>query len=1131
MSPGGGSYTTTTNWNPNGTPSFGDTANFSSGFYTVTFPSFGSVMGATFNVQSSANLTLSLGMNAFVSPSAVTLVGGTSTTVSFTGSGATFNTTSITGDGTSSHITFQPSNNSQVALNGTAESNGSRISVNFSGQGTLTTNGATIGDLNAGSPTATTSLTNSLTLTNSTSANSSYAGQVTGGGSFVVSGGSLTLTNSSNSFSSGVTVNTGASFIIPSMNCMGSGTLTLAGGTFAPSSPITTSQSTSVTASSTLNASGGAFTHTGTLTGSGGATLGTSGTVSLNTLSCSSGTFTVSGNLSGSQALTAQGGGTVVLSGSNSYTGGTVIASSTTLSVGSASNIGGGSAALTLSGGTLQTTGAITSSGAFGVTSSSTLNASGGAFTHTGTLTGSGGATLSSSGTVSLNTLSCSSGTFTVSGNLSGSQTLTAQDGGTVVLSGTNSYTGGTVIASATTLSIGSVSNIGGSGAALTLSGGTLQTSGAVTSSGAIGVTSSSTIDGSGGAATFTGTLTGSDTSTLTCSGTVSLNTVTLPSGTFTISGPLGGSQAFTKAGGGTLIMNSANTYTQLTTIAAGTLTFSSASTAGPVTVASGATFNGVGTIGGTLTLNGGTLQPGNSPGTMVITGDFDVTDPASIIAIEVTDTGQTSLLDITGSADLNGNGVLQFTADAGTYMKGMSFTFLTASGGVNGKFASSNIDSVFAGLNPDLVYNANSVELFLLPDVIPINPTLSGGISTSGLTGNNLALANYLNSLSASQLGPSFTTLSELEGSDLDQALSTLSPSRNSFSTYVSEITLFSCSSLLNAHSSALRLVRGSSTSSPLVAKNKPPAPSNCPSTQSLNPHCESTEVSAPPSCSYPFSLWATGFGELARQKAANQNPRFHVQTGGAMLGFDWADPHFVQLGIAAAYFHSTIDQSENFGDNTLDAGSLGLYSTLYASHFYLETSLWNGIESIQNRRNVFFSDFSEVAKSHHNAYIGDAHLGIGYDCEFQRGSFHGIFEPFANVDWAWDWEAQYKERGASPYNMQFKSHFSSMLQAEAGAYFYAAWDLADGMFILKQKASYLFRTPFHVGTISSNLVGFPGSFTVAAFTQNQNLFSPSTELLWRARNGSYGSVLYDGEFSSTWMLNELVVRIGKYF
>ena len=398
-----------------------------------------------------------------------------------------------------------------------------------------------------------------------------------------------------------------------------------------------------------------------------------------------------------------------------------------------------------------------------------------------------------------------------------------------------------------------------------------------------------------------------------------------------------------------------------------------------------------------------------------------------------------------------------------------------------------------------------------------------------NGLSGNNYSVANYLNKLPPESLSPSFNSLVQLTGASLNKALETISPSRNSAINYVSQITLFLLNGMLESRFTSQRRLPEKKVSffacndEDLIAgfkekwitpkkKKKPSLPS--------------------------YSVWADGFGDFARQSADSENPTFSVKTAGLLVGFDakyYDLPNSVLdsslIGVAGSYVHSSLEHRNHFGKNDFDAGYLVLYGTLYSSRYYVDLSCWNGYEHIDNTRFVFFSDFYGRAESGQDCYVGDVHTGSGYDYPFETRNMYGIFEPFIGLDWAYNYEEGYQEKGAAPYNMHVGKRFSSMLQTEVGTNTYFNWEFDKGVLTLREKFSYINRQPFGVGKTNVNIVGSPGSFSVAAFTHNQSLFSPLIEIAWREKSGNYGSLLYDGEFGSGWISNEVVARIGRFF
>ena len=269
----------------------------------------------------------------------------------------------------------------------------------------------------------------------------------------------------------------------------------------------------------------------------------------------------------------------------------------------------------------------------------------------------SGNLTLGSNASVGANTVSYKNGgAVTLTGNQSysaattiqGATMVTAQNG--IASRSGNSYTGTTGIVFASTLSVSQVSNAGsastlgsssGDAANLVIDRGVLRHTGGSTSStdrlftiGAGGATLESTGAGAvtfgsaGGANQLSGT--GGRTLTLGGAGT-GKNTVAsqLTNGIDAVNDLL----SVTKAGAGTWVLSGSNSYTGATTVSAGALLINGDQSlaTGAVSVASGATLGGTGTVGGLTTLaSGATLSPGASPGTLTFSQSLSLTSGAN---------------------------------------------------------------------------------------------------------------------------------------------------------------------------------------------------------------------------------------------------------------------------------------------------------------------------------------------------------------------------------------------------------------------------------------------------------------------------------------------------------------------
>ena len=153
-----------------------------------------------------------------------------------------------------------------------------------------------------------------------------------------------------------------------------------------------------------------------------------------------------------------------------------------------------------------------------------------------------------------------------------------------------------------------------------------------------------------------------------------------------------------------------------------------------------GGELNGSGTIIGDVNNSGGSVNAGNSPGTLTIDGDYTQT-PGGTLLVEIAGSapGQFDVLAITGAASLAGTIAVDLLG-APTFAVGQSFDVLIAASIAN-NFANSSIDAGFAtfdvlivdGISEDIVrLTATSVSAVPLP---PAAWLFAAALVTLGVT------------------------------------------------------------------------------------------------------------------------------------------------------------------------------------------------------------------------------------------------------------------------------------------------------------------------------------------------------------------------------------------------------------
>jgi autotransporter-associated beta strand protein len=396
-----------------------------------------------------------------------------------------------------------------------------------------------------------------------------------------------------------------------------SGSTTIASGTLALQGSASLSNSTDLTVSTgaTFDMNGISDTIDG-LAGGGAVKLdGTRLTVGGNN---GGGTFTgvISGAGSGSR-LRKIGTGTLVLGGSNTYVGTTTVSA--------------GTMRLSGSGRLPDTTYLSLSPGAF-----FDLNGVSDAIDR---LSGTGSVTLGG-GTL---TVGANNGTSTFSGVISESGNLVKSGGGTLVLSGSNTYGGTTRVKAIGTLQLSASERLPNTTDVTVDSGAFFDLN-----------NKSETIDGlSGGGTVKLG------------SGTL---TVGANNGASTFFGTITGSGKLVKNGSGTVVLSGDNTYTGTSTVNTGTLQVDgSIKSTGALTIKSGATLSGTGSVTGVNVLAGGTVSPGPTRKTLE-TGNVSFAAGATF-AVELNGTSPGTSHDqlkVAGTVNLGGatlNASLGFAA------------------------------------------------------------------------------------------------------------------------------------------------------------------------------------------------------------------------------------------------------------------------------------------------------------------------------------------------------------------------------------------------------------------------------------------------------------------------------------
>lgn len=389
------------------------------------------------------------------------------------------------------------------------------------------------------------------------------------------------------------------------------------------------------------------------------------------------------------------------------------------------------------------------------------------------------------------------------------------------------------------------------------------------------------------------------------------------------------------------------------------------------------------GVLSGTGTVssidNSGIVAPGNSIGTLTVTGNY-VNQATGTLQNELNAAGQTDLLIVGGTATIQG-GTVDLIAAPGTYNAGTTYTLITAAGGLSGEFSTvlSNLP-----INYFLRYFPNSLVL-----------TLGDAIKLQGLTGNGGRVANYINT---------FTTISGDFATVYDQLL-TLN---------VKELS----KALDQLHPAPFQALAITSVDSTHLVND------------SFMDRLQFLRTTQCDPCDLPSGVWVAGLADFVKQDRSQGLKRFTATDGGIALGYDKSFYDNFIVGLGAGYSHNHISWSHSGGHSNGNLYYLGAYATKFGDHYYADASVLGMTGQYHSKRHIHFAKIDRHAKSKQHEIGVNPHLGAGWVFDLNRVDII----PFGEIDYYFVHQNKFHEQGARSLNLHVKHRNSNALRVETG-------------------------------------------------------------------------------------------------
>lgn len=640
---------------------------------------------------------------------------------------------------------------------------------------------------------------------------------------------------------------------------------------------------------------------------------------------------------------------------------------------------------------------------------------------------------------------------------ISGNESIGAGDpfGGsssTVVLSGGNlTWTGDHELTNAFDLATGSTNifNVGAFGAVL---------SGALSGSGTLSIQGSGALSLAGNTNAFTGAIIlGGGQLTLYNEGTTSLaSAITgsgviekLGTGTTTLTGDSSGFTGTTQVDEGTLAVN-------------GTL-------GGNLSVASGATLQGSGILGGSVN-NEGTVAPGNSIGTLTVAGNYTHAAGATH-EVEIDDAGQSDLLAVGGTADLQG-GTLQVVPTE-RITDNREYRFLTATGGITGDFAA--FDTALIDYTAEK--RAGDTEYWLMVS--------SQAFASYAGTTNQTAVARYMDRIydsASGDLGTVMASLETLDAAGLQSSLDQLGGELYGALPLVGrDNTSFLYTLLAN------RLRASVLTPAAIAEEGVPPT---------------------------QWTGWAIGYGRGGQAFADGNAHGFDYSVGGSLVAIERVLSPTVRIGLFYNYTEAFVDSTAGLLNNAdVKSHHWGGFLTQLGQGDYMTLAAGFGYDSLDSTRRLRIAAIDREAMADNHGWQSSLRVEYGQI----YGMEHFNLQPFVALQHIYVRQENVAETGADSLDLALGGVDLDALRTIVGGRLAAQLQSARlGMPDLEFRTFWIHELLDEAATVDAQLSGAGSAFRVRGIDLGRDWIVLGPGINWRVGNNCRLFADYDLHFNS---------------
>jgi uncharacterized protein with beta-barrel porin domain len=477
-----------------------------------------------------------------------------------------------------------------------------------------------------------------------------------------------------------------------------------------------------------------------------------------------------------------------------------------------------------------------------------------------------------------------------------------------------------------------------------------------------------------------------------------------------------------------------------------------------------------------------GTIKPGNSIGTLTITGDYDQ-EPQAKLLIEVASPTSNDILAIIGDASLSG--ILQTSWQGGaTPAIGTKFgAFLTATGGVTGQFT-----SLLTNITPTVVFKPKydiPNQVYLMVERDYMNEVLRAYLPT-----NQAAVGAMLNSVAGSAAGDLDTVLAAIDAipsyGQVAGIYDQIAPRGTEavFSMGISS-AIFQAGNVTDRLGDIRRGVRGASLDGSYLrnsdfireGRDKP-----------VLVACSGSDLAGmlPSRADEKWGVFIKGNAVSGRQKDTPDQMGYSFTSAGVTVGADYRFTPTLAAGLMLGYTGSRANVDDFDSKVKMDGYTVGAYGTWYSRGFFVDGQFSYGWSDYRNTRRIVFPGIDRTATSSPGGRQLTLHGGTGYELALNRW----MMVPTLSLQYARLDIDSYTESGAGALNLNVDSQDTESLQSYIGGRLYYTWDTGRSSVMPSIHASYGHEFLRGSQSITSRLAQGSSPFSIETQSPDKNFF-----------------------------------------